>query len=181
MTGPALLALFDAPWLPVFLIVIFWMSPALGWFSLVGALVLLVLAVVNERVSKPQLDEAQKYSMLAHAKLTDHLRNAEVIEAMGMLPQIRRRWYQLHRQQLALQARASDQAAVLGGATKFVRIEHAVAGAGHGSAAGAGRKHDRRHDDRRVHPRRPCAGAGRAGGQQLAADRLRQSGLSAAA
>ncbi|MCV2422136.1 type I secretion system permease/ATPase [Paucibacter sp. DJ2R-2] len=122
LTGPALLALFDAPWLPVFLVVIFWMAPPLGWFSLVGALVLMVLAVVNERVSKSRLDEAQKYSMLAHGKLTNHLRNAEVIEAMGMLPQIRRRWYQLHRQQLSLQAKASDQAAVLGSATKFVRM-----------------------------------------------------------
>jgi ATP-binding cassette subfamily C exporter for protease/lipase len=98
------------------------MAPGLGWFSLVGALVLLVLAVVNERVAKPRLDEAQKYAMLAQGQLTNHLRNAEVIEAMGMLPAIRRRWYALHHQQLALQARASDQAAVLGGTTKFVRM-----------------------------------------------------------
>ena len=122
LTGSALLALFDAPWLPVFLFVIFWMAPALGWFSLGGALLLLVLAVVNERLSKPRLDEAQKYSMLAQQKLSNHLRNAEVIEAMGMLPQLRRRWYALHHQQLALQAKASDQAAVLSGTTKFVRM-----------------------------------------------------------
>jgi ATP-binding cassette subfamily C exporter for protease/lipase len=122
LTGAALLAAFDAPWLPVYLVVIFLMAPALGWFALGGALVLLVLAVVNERVSKPKLDEAQKFSLQSHQALTNNLRNAEVIEAMGMLPQIRRRWYDLHRQQIQTQARASDLAAVLSGSTKFVRI-----------------------------------------------------------
>ena len=122
LTGSALLAAFDAPWLPIYLVVIFLMSPALGWFALGGALVLLVLAVLNERLSKPRLDEAQKYSLQSQQALTNNLRNAEIIEAMGMLPQIRERWYGLHRQQLQTQANASDLAAVLGGATKFVRV-----------------------------------------------------------
>jgi len=122
LTGAALLAAFDAPWLPIYLVVIFLMAPPLGWFALCGALVLLVLAVVNERVSKPRLDEAQKFSLQSHQALTNNLRNAEVIEAMGMLPHIRRRWYDLHRQQLQTQAKASDLAAVLSGSTKFVRI-----------------------------------------------------------
>jgi ATP-binding cassette subfamily C exporter for protease/lipase len=106
----------------VYLLVIFLMSPALGWFALGGAVLLLVLAVVNERTSKPRLDEAQKYQLQSHQALTNNLRNAEVIEAMGMLPAIRRRWFELHRQQIATQAGASDLAAVLSGATKFVRI-----------------------------------------------------------
>jgi ATP-binding cassette subfamily C exporter for protease/lipase len=122
LTGTALLAAFDAPWLPVYLVVIFLMSPALGWFALGGALLLLVLAVINERLSKPRLDEAQKFQLQSHQALTNNLRNAEVIEAMGMLPQVRNRWYELHRQQISTQAGASDLAAVLGGATKFVRI-----------------------------------------------------------
>ena len=122
LTGSALLAAFDAPWLPIYLVVIYLMAPGLGWFALGGALVLLVLAVLNERVSKPRLDEAQKYSLQSHQALTNNLRNAEVIEAMGMLPQIRERWHELHRQQLHAQASASDLATVLSGATKFVRV-----------------------------------------------------------
>jgi ATP-binding cassette, subfamily C, bacterial exporter for protease/lipase len=122
LTGSGLLAMFDAPWLPVFLALIFAMAPPLGWFSLGGALLLLALALVNERISKPRLDEAQKYALLSQQALTNHLRNAEVIEAMGMLPRIRARWHELHRRQLELQAKASDRAAVMGGATKFVRI-----------------------------------------------------------
>ena len=54
-------------------------------FALGGAIVLLVLAVENERISKPRLDEAQKFSMQSHQALTSNLRNSEVIEAMGML------------------------------------------------------------------------------------------------
>jgi ATP-binding cassette subfamily C exporter for protease/lipase len=122
LTGTALLAAFDAPWLPVYLVVIFLMAPALGWFAAAGGLLLLVLAVVNERVSKPKLDEAQKFSLQSHQALTNNLRNAEVIEAMGMLPNIRNRWYDLHRQQIQTQAQANDMAVVLNGATKFVRI-----------------------------------------------------------
>ena len=120
--GAGNFAAFDAPWLPIYLVVIFMMSPLLGWFALAGAIVLLVLAVANERISKPRLDEAQKFSMQSHQALVSHLRNSEVIEAMGMLPAIRKRWHALHRQQIHAQALASDRAAMLSGATKFVRI-----------------------------------------------------------
>jgi len=122
LTGSALLAAFDTPWLPIYLVAIFMMSPLLGWFALAGALILLVLAVGNERISKPRLDEAQKFSMQSHQALVNHLRNSEVIEAMGMLPAIRKRWHALHHQQIHAQAVASDRAAVLSGTTKFVRI-----------------------------------------------------------
>jgi len=122
LTGTGLLALFDAPWMPVYLLVISLMSIELGLFALLGALVLGALAVLNERISKPKLDEAQKYNAQSQLALTNHLRNAEVIEAMGMLPSIRKHWHGLHLKQIRLQAAASDQAAVMGGVTKFVRI-----------------------------------------------------------
>ncbi|MES2943985.1 MAG: type I secretion system permease/ATPase [Pseudomonadota bacterium] len=122
LTGPALLTLFDAPWMPVYLLVISLFSIELGIFALVGALILAALAVVNEKISKPKLDEAQKFNAQSQLALTHHLRNAEVIEALGMLPSIRRHWHGLHQKQIQLQAAASDQAAVMGGLTKFVRI-----------------------------------------------------------
>lgn len=122
LTGAAAIALFDTPWLPIYLIVIFSFSGPLGWFALAGACVIGLLALVNERLSKPRLDEAQKFAMAAHAAMNDHLRNAEVIEAMGMLPALRGRWAKLHLKALQLQAHASDQAAVFGGLTRFVRI-----------------------------------------------------------
>jgi ATP-binding cassette subfamily C exporter for protease/lipase len=122
LTGSALLALLDAPWMPVYLVVIGLFSIELGVFALAGAVVLLVLAVVNERLSKPKLDEAQKHNSQAQQSLSNQLRNAEVIEAMGMLPQVRKRFQKAHLRHLQLQATASDQAAVLTGMTRFVRI-----------------------------------------------------------
>lgn len=122
LTGSALLTLFDAPWMPVYLVVITLFSYELGLFALVGAVLLAGLAVLSERLSKSRLEEAQKVHAQAQLALTNHLRNAEVIEAMGMLGDVRQRWFGLHRVQLSLQARASDQAAVLAGLSKFIRI-----------------------------------------------------------
>ena len=122
LTGSGLLAVFDVPWLPLYLLVIFAFSVPLGFLALAGAILIGVLAVVNERVSKSKLEEAQKHSIQASTALNNNLRNAEVIEAMGMLPKVRERWYEVHMKSLQHQAAASDQAAVLNGMTKFVRV-----------------------------------------------------------
>lgn len=122
LTGPAVITLFDAPWMPIYVVAISLFSIELGLFALAGAVLLAVLAVVNERVSKPRLDAAQQLNAQSQMALVNHLRNAEVIEAMGMLPAVRGRWHRLHERQIELQAVASDQAAVVGGITKFVRI-----------------------------------------------------------
>ena len=122
MTGGALLSILDVPWLPLYLIVIFMFSVPLGLFALVGAIAIAVLAVINERTSKIKLEEAQKFSMLSSTALNNNLRNAEVIEAMGMLPNVRSRWYAVHQKHLHSQAQASDQAVMMNGMTKFVRI-----------------------------------------------------------
>jgi len=122
LTGAALIALFDAPWMPVYLIVISLLSIELGAFALFGAILLGALAILNEKISKTKLEEAQNFNAQSQLALTNHLRNAEVIESMGMLPNIRQRWLGLHQKQIRLQAAASDQAAVMGGLTKFIRI-----------------------------------------------------------
>ena len=120
--GNALVALFDTPWLPIYLWVIYAFSTELGHFTLGGAVLLAILAVVNERVSKPLLDSAQKIGSQSNNMAANNLRNAEVIEAMGMLPQIRRRWTELHTRYLREQTVASDRAAMMASATKVVRM-----------------------------------------------------------
>ena len=122
LTGAGLIALTDAPWMPIYLIVIFMLHFQLGVFALIGVLLLVALAVVNERVSAAPLAEAQKLAMASNAQANNHLRNAEVIEAMGMLPAIRARWFQLHQKFLMQQAVASDRAGVLNALTRFARI-----------------------------------------------------------
>lgn len=122
LTGPGLIAVLDAPWAPVYLVVIALFSTEVAVFTFVGALVLVVLTWLNEKLAKASLAEAQKFSMLGQRELSSHLQNAEVIEAMGMLGNIQRRWRKSHQQEIALQAKASDRAAVMGNASKFVRV-----------------------------------------------------------
>lgn len=121
-TGNGLFAFLDAPWLPIYLIVIFFFHPLLGWFSLIGAVLLVVLAVISDRVSKKPLSEANLVAVAANQYVNSNLRNAEVIEAMGMLPNLLRRWYLLQSKMLERQSFASDRAAVTVAVTKFVRL-----------------------------------------------------------
>ena len=122
LTGPGLIAVCDAPWAPAYLLVISIFSTELALFTLGGAVVLVLLTFLNERLAKSVLAEAQKASMQAQRELGSHLHNAEVIEAMGMLGAIQGRWQKLHQKEISLQARASDRAALMGSLSKFVRI-----------------------------------------------------------
>jgi ATP-binding cassette, subfamily C, bacterial exporter for protease/lipase len=122
LTGNALFAFFDAPWFPIYLIVIFCFEPMLGLFALGGTAVLIVLAIVNERVTRAPLAEANNMAISANALATNNLRNAEIIESMGMLPNLMGRWFKLHGKFLRLQAEASQKAGTIGAITKFVQV-----------------------------------------------------------
>jgi ATP-binding cassette subfamily C exporter for protease/lipase len=121
LTGNALFAFFDAPWFPFYLVVIFLFEPSLGVFALCGTLVLIALAYINERVSHKPLAEANTMAIASTTLATNNLRNAEVIESMGMLPNLQTRWFKLHSKFLHLQAQASEKAGIVGAATKFVQ------------------------------------------------------------
>ncbi|MFP8734485.1 type I secretion system permease/ATPase [Klebsiella aerogenes] len=122
LTGSALFAFFDAPWFPIYLLVIFLFNPWLGLFALIGSLILIALAVVNEIVSKEPLAEASKLALQSGSLASTNLRNAEVIEALGMLPNIKGRWFSLHQRFLNSQRVASERASRINSITKFVRL-----------------------------------------------------------
>jgi ATP-binding cassette subfamily C exporter for protease/lipase len=122
LTGNALFAFFDAPWFPIYLIVIFFFEPSLGLFALAGTAVLVTLAYVNERVTREPLAEANSMAISASNLATNNLRNAEVIESMGMLPNLMSRWFKAHGKFLRLQADASQKAGTIGAVTKFVQV-----------------------------------------------------------
>lgn len=122
MTGNALFAFFDAPWFPIYLAIIFFFQVPLGFFALGGTLILIVLAVVNERITRKPLAEANSLSVEANTMATNNLRNAEVIESMGMLPNLMSRWFKVHSKFLSLQANASNKAGMINASTKFVQL-----------------------------------------------------------
>ena len=121
VTGQSLFAFFDAPWFPFYLIVIYLFSPWLGLFATVCTLLMLILAIVNERITHEPLGKANSVAVQSANLATNNLRQAEVLESMGMLPAIRSRWFQLHTQFLEWQAVASQRAATMGAMTKFLR------------------------------------------------------------
>ncbi|TBU75930.1 type I secretion system permease/ATPase [Phytopseudomonas daroniae] len=121
-TGNALFAFFDAPWFPVYLLVIFLFHPWLGALALAGAVVLTLLAWLNQRMSSAPLAEAGRISIRANQQATANLRNAEAIEAMGMLANLRQRWLGEHKAFLYQQNLASEKSAVISAWSKSVRL-----------------------------------------------------------
>lgn len=122
VTGNGLFAFFDAPWFPVYLAVIFMFDWVLGVFAVAGTAVLIALAWANEVVSRKPLGEANSLSVAAGNLATNNLRNAEVIEAMGMLPNLMARWQRIHRRFLKLQGEASEKSGMVSALSKFARI-----------------------------------------------------------
>ncbi len=122
LSGNALFAFFDAPWFPIYLIIIFLVHPYLGIFALCGTFIHMGLAIWNEKATKKPLTEANSMAVNASILATNNLRNAEVIEAMGMLPNFTKRWFSLHTQFLNLQAEASEKAGIISAVTKLVRV-----------------------------------------------------------
>ena len=106
-TGPGLLAFFDAPWMPVYLLVMFAMHPWFGWLGVLAAAALLSISIANERSTATLLQSANQEASANQALLARTLRNAEAIEALGMIGNLRRRWKERSNNVLETQSRAS--------------------------------------------------------------------------
>lgn len=122
ITGTGVFAFFDAPWVPIYIAVVWVLHPALGMLTLLGVVLLALLAWVNEVITRQPLERANKAAQRGVAFATSSLRNAEVIEAMGMLPALRQRWQAVQAHLLADQSHASDQAGLVGALSKTLRL-----------------------------------------------------------
>ncbi|WP_256124854.1 type I secretion system permease/ATPase, partial [Pseudomonas sp. NBRC 111126] len=120
-TGPGLFAFFDAPWFPIYTIVMFLFHPWFGWMTLACGAVLSVLAVVNHRVTGQALAAANRENVASNVVTTKTLRNAEVIESMGMLETLMNRWAKRQRNVMMLQSQASDKGGVVSSTSKTFR------------------------------------------------------------
>ena len=120
-TGSGLFAFFDAPWFPIYTIVMFLFHPWFGWMTLVCGVVLTALAVVNHRVTGKALATANKENVASNIVTTKTLRNAEVIESMGMLDTLMNRWAKRQRNIMMLQSEASDKGGVVSSTSKTFR------------------------------------------------------------
>jgi ATP-binding cassette, subfamily C, bacterial exporter for protease/lipase len=110
LTLPVVTALMEAPSSLVFLVLVFFISPVLGYVALVGAVIQVAVGWFNEKATQPTLVAANRSAGLAQLYADNTLRNAQVIESMGMLKDIHRRWIDKQREFLGLQALASERA-----------------------------------------------------------------------
>ena len=90
--SPALPALFDAPFSPLFFLVLFMMHIFYGIWAVVGAAVLITLALINQAINRKALREAEMQEQQANQSAGELLRHSEVISALGMKDRLVRRW-----------------------------------------------------------------------------------------
>ncbi|AIC20746.1 peptidase [Pseudomonas chlororaphis] len=122
LSSSGLFAFFDAPWLPIYIAVMFLFHPWFGWVATGSALLLIVLAFVNEKLTGPVLAQANKEYIGATLHTTKNLRNAEVIESMGMLETLMDRWGRRQRSVLLLQSLASDRGGMVTTLSRTFRL-----------------------------------------------------------
>ncbi|TBW08796.1 type I secretion system permease/ATPase [Azotobacter chroococcum] len=132
LTGSGLFAFFDAPWLPVYIGVMFFFHPWYGWIAIASAIVLLCLALLNERLTGKALAEANRQNIATSLHTTKSLRNAEVIQSMGMLHNLMARWSVRQKEALRLQSVASDKGGLITSLSKTFRmlVQSLILGAG---------------------------------------------------
>lgn len=122
ITGSGIHAIFDLPWAPIYLVVIFLLHPLLGAFALLGIVVLGLMALVNEWLVRHTLSQANEAATRNYGFTDMSLRNAEVVRSMGMTAGLLRRWSLDRDSMLERQLTASDRAARMSSAIKFVRM-----------------------------------------------------------
>jgi ATP-binding cassette subfamily C exporter for protease/lipase len=121
-TGAAALALFDAPWTPVYIVICFLVHPLIGAMALVGGFALPAIAYANERAAQPRMREAQAAANFAYAHQEALLSTAEAIRSLGMRGAVVSRQHRHRHAMIDMQTSASLTAANYMAAAKFARL-----------------------------------------------------------
>jgi len=116
-----LIALLDTPWVFVYVAVIWMFHPALGVGAALCALLMLALAWLNDRLSRDALEGLQKEGRRASQYVESSLRNAEVLQALGMTQRLLARWRGLQNQVYGMQTSASRRTVAFTASTKMLR------------------------------------------------------------
>jgi ATP-binding cassette subfamily C protein len=122
ITGSGIHAIFDLPWAPIYIGVIFLLHPILGFFALGSAILLILMALVNEWLVRAPSTEAGAAASKNYGFTEMSLRNAEVIQAMGMVGGLLQRWGRDRAAMIERQVSASDRAATMQSVIKFLRM-----------------------------------------------------------
>ena len=133
LTGPSMFPLLDAPWVPLYLFVVFLLHPVLGWIATAAAVLLFGLALVNEFATRDLLRRAGMASQQTQLGADQAARHAHAIDAMGMLPAVIGRWQARNAEAMTLQAVASDRAGTIAAVSRYLRTAVYIATLGAGA------------------------------------------------
>ena len=122
LSGIGPVAFFDLPWMPVYLAICFLFHTYIGLTALFGAVVLVVLTLITEVMTRRPTRSAAQFAVARNTLLEASRRNAEAITAMGMVGRISKRWHDLNRNYVASSGRASDVGGGLGAFSKVLRL-----------------------------------------------------------
>ena len=122
ISSPAILGLFDLPWIPIFICIIFLIHPWLGYITIAGALVVVVVAVINRATTQNSIAEAMEKDAEERIFVERSRRNAEMIHSLGMQTKITQRWEKLHGASLAGNQRGGDRSEMFSSFSKAFRL-----------------------------------------------------------
>ncbi len=121
LTGNGIFAFFDTPWTPIYIAVLFFLHPFLGWVAIFFAILQALLAWLGHRKTVEPSEIASKAQSDVNLYMQSKLRNAEVVESMGMLGGLRKRWVVRHDDYMAKQGSAQALTHRITALSKFLR------------------------------------------------------------
>lgn len=132
LTSTGINTLFDAPWSIVYIAVIFMIHPYIGIITIVGGILVVTSALLNAVATNRKLGEASEHSIRSMSQADIATRNAEVVEAMGMMKNVSKNWAKYNTSALSCQSVASYRNGIISNFSRFIRniMQMAVTGTG---------------------------------------------------
>lgn len=132
LTSPQIISMMDLPWAVIFIVVLFILNVYFGVIALLGSIFLLGMSVVSDRLTSPLLNSNNDNFIKSMSKIEQTTKNAEVVNAMGLLPNILKKWHKLNKKVQNTQSLATKRQSVLTEFTTFFRtvIQISVTGIG---------------------------------------------------
>lgn len=121
LTSPGLLTMVDLPWAIIFIVVLFIIHPWMGFLALIGGMVLVGLSILSDRITKPLYEVISDESIKSMRQVEQATRNAEVIEVMGLLPNVIKNWQIMNNKMHTNQSLFGKKQSLLAESSKFIR------------------------------------------------------------
>ena len=122
LTGSAVFAVFDAPWFPIYLAIMFVFDPVYGFYGLGATAIIIILTILNGKATKKGLEHSNNMYQKSVEHFSNTVRNVEVVEAMGMKRALFKKWMEKHFEYIETHTQASSVASMYNNASKTFRM-----------------------------------------------------------